>query len=547
MTGFLDSLTAMLMKLSLLSLCSVLLTAQLQAAVSLPMGTGTETSATDAEGPAKEALTAFREGRHAKAIELAKPLVEKGNAAAIYLMGYAYETGQGIEASRTLAIENYRKSSAAGYKDATYRLAAILLAAEDEAERTQGGDILEKAAKDDPSVAGRLLGEAYLRARLTKQADFEKTVFWWTQAANAGDVQALLLLARLHEGQFGFADKKDPKKAMDFYTKAAGLGDAQSMVALGSRLLNGDKDNRNEEKGREWLKKAIDIKEYSAYLALGDFEEFVKKDPKAALALYERGKDAGQVDCILRAADAYIQGKGTDKDPGRGLSLLENAAKAGSAVAHYRLAVKGLSAEKPEMLLGYSHLLAAATGGLPEAQNELGLLYLSGKLAADGKLADAPAGVAWLTRAAQGGLALAQNNLGALFEQGAGVPQNLGNAGQLYALAANQGHAAATLALARLYSKGVGTAADLPKAWALATLASERGEESAKKIASDLFDKLDEKQRADGAKALDALKTGKPTEIKPTDVGTEKPVLPKPTLPKPTDVKPGTPSKPKGK
>ncbi len=528
----------MLMKLSLLSFCSVLLAAQLQAAVSLPMGTGTEAIATDAEGPAKEALAAFREGRHAKALELAKPLVEKGNAAALYLMGYAYETGQGIEASRTLAIENYRKSSAAGFKDATYRLAAILLAAEDEAERTQGGDILEKAAKDDPTVAARLLGEAYLRARLTKQADFDKTVFWWTQAANAGDVPALLLLARLHEGQFGFADKKDPKKAMDFYTKAAGLGDAQSMVALGSRLLNGDKDHRNEEKGREWLKKAIDVKEYSAYLALGDFEEFVKKDPKAALALYERGKDAGQVDCILRAADAYIEGKGTDKDAGRGLSLLENAAKAGSPVAHYRLAVKGLSAEKPDMLLGYGHLLAAATGGLPEAQNELGLLYLSGKLAT----ADAPAGVAWLTRAAQGGLALAQNNLAALFEQGAGVPQNLSNAGQLYALAANQGHAAATLALARLYSKGVGTAADLPKAWALATLASERGEESAKKFASDLFEKLDEKQRAEGAKALDTLKTGKPTDPKPADAGVDKPVVPKPA-----DVKPVTPPKNKGK
>ena len=322
---------------------------------------------------------------------------------------------------------------------------------------------------------------------------------------------SLLLLARLYEGQFGFADKKDAKTALGFYSKAAGLGDAPSMVALGSRLLNGDKDNRNEKDGREWLKKAIEAKEYSAYLALGDFEENVKKDPKAALALYERGKDAGQVDCILRAADAYTEGKGTDKDPSRGTSLLESAAKAGSPMAHYRLAVKGLSADKPDMLLGYGHLLSAATGGLLEAQNELGLLYLSGKLAA----ADAPAGVAWLTRAAQGGMALAQNNLGALFEQGAGVPQNMANAGQLYSLAANQGHAGATLALARLYSKGSGVAADLPKAWALATLAAERGEETAKKFAGDLVDKFDDKQRAAGVKALEAIKSGKPTEPKP--------------------------------
>jgi len=537
----------MLMKFSLLPLCSILLVAQLPAAISLPMG-GTEALAGEADSPAKEALTAFREGRHAKAIELAKPLADKSVPDALYLMGYAYETGQGVEASRDLALESYRKAAATGHKDSIYRLSFILLASEDETERNQAREALEKASKDDPAVAGRILGEAYLRGRLTKEPDFDKTVVWWTQAANAGDLPSLLLLARLYEGQFGFADKKDAKKALGYYTKAAGLGDGPSMAALGSRLLNGDKDSRNEKEGREWLKKAIEAKEFSAYLALGDFEENVKKDPKAALAQYERGKDAGQVDCTLRAADAYIEGKGTDKDPARGADLLESAAKAGSPQAHYRLAVKRLSAEKPDLLQGYGHLLSAATGGLPEAQNELGLLYLSGKLAS----ADAPAGVAWLTRAAQGGMALAQNNLGALFEQGAGVPQNFDYAGKLYALAANQGHAGATLALARLYAKGTGVAADLPKAWALATLASERGEESAKKFASDLAEKFDEAQRAKGQKDLEAIKSGKPTEPKPTDTKGGKPTDAKggkptdakATDPKPADVKPGSTRKP---
>ena len=155
-------------------------------------------------------------------------------------------------------------------------------------------------------------------------------------------------------------------------------------------------------------------------------------------------------------------------------------------------------------------------------------------------MADAPAGVAWLTRAAQGGLPQAQNNLAALFEQGAGgVPQNLSNAGQLYSLAANQGHAAATLALARLYSKGIGTAADLPKAWALATLAAERGEDNAKKFASDLVEKLDEKQRAEGIKDLEAIKSGKATAPTSEDAKSEKPASPKPA-----DTKPATTPKP---
>ncbi len=456
-------------------------------------------------------MDAFQAGRHGKAVELAKPLADKGNPDALYLMGFAHESGKGVEASKDTALEYYRKASAMKHKDATYRLAFILLASEKEEERNQAREALETAAKEDPTVAARILGEAYLRGRLTPAADPDKAIFWWKSAADAGDIPSLLLMARFYEGQFGFPELKDSKEALASYSKAAGLGDAGAMAAVGSRFLSGDEKIRDEKKGREWLKKAIAAKEYSAYLALGDYEENVKKDLKTALAEYERGKDAGQIDCILRTADFYIQGKGADKDVDRGMALLEKAAEAGNPVANFRLAVQSLSAEKPELLVGYKYLVTAAAGNLVEAQNELGLLYLSGKLA----VADGAAGVAWLTRAAQGGYAQAQNNLATLFERGAaGVPQNLENAGQLYSLAANQGSGPATLALARLLNEGVGTKADPVKAWALASLADERGEETAKKLIADIAAKLDDKQKADAKKQLEELKSGKTPDPK---------------------------------
>ncbi len=484
------------------------LTLSVNAAVSLPSDNSAAVPA-EAEGPAKEAMEAFKAGRHAKAVELAKPLADQGNAEAIYLLGFASESGQGVEASKEKALEYYRKAAALKHKDAIYRLSFILLASEKEDERDQARQALETAAKDDPTVAARILGEAYLRGRLSPTADPDKAVFWWKQAANAGDIPSLLLVARFYEGQFGFPELKDAKEALANYAKAAGLGDAGAMAALGSRLLSGDEKTRDEKKGREWLKKAIEVKEYTAYLALGDYEENVKKDLKAALAEYERGKDAGQVDCILRTADFYIQGKGVEKDTARGLALLEKAAEAGNPVANFRLAVQALSVEKPDLLIGYGHLLKAASGNLVEAQNELGLLYLSGKLAA----ADSAAGVAWLTRAAQGGYAQAQNNLATLYERGAaGLTQNLENAGQLYSLAANQGHGPATLALARLLNEGVGIKPDPAKAWALATLAAERGTEDGKKLADEINSKLDEKQRTAAKKELDDIKSGKPAD-----------------------------------
>ena len=426
-------------------------------------------------------------------------------------MGFASETGRGIEASKDKALDYYRKAAAAKHKDAAYRLSFILLASEKEEERDQAREALETAAKEDPAVAGRILGEAYLRGRLTPAADPDKAIFWWKRAADAGDIPSLLLMGRFYEGQFGFPELKDLKEALASYAKAAGLGDAGAMAALGSRLLSGDEKIRDEKKGREWLKKAIEAKEYTAYLALGDFEENVKKDLKAALAEYERGKDAGQMDCILRTADFYLEGKGVEKDTARGNALLQKAAEAGSAVANFRFAVQTLSGEKPDLLSGYKFLVTAANGNLVEAQNELGLLYLSGKLAT----ADSAAGVAWLTRAAQGGYAQAQNNLATLYERGAGgLTQNMENAGQLYALAANQGHGPATLALARLLYLGVGTKSDPVKAWALATLAEERKAEDADKLVAEIAAKLDDKQKAEAKKQLEDIKSGKTADDK---------------------------------
>lgn len=487
-----------------------LLTVSLQAAVSLPADQAAAAiPAAKAEGPAKAAMEAFQAGQHAKAIELAKPLADQGNPDALYLLGFAHESGQGAEASRDKAIEFYRKAAAAKQKDAAYRLSFILLASEKEEERDQARQTLETAAKDDPAVAGRILGEAYLRGLLTPAPDPDKAVLWWKRAAESGDALSLLLIARFYESQFGFPELKDLKESLAHYTKAAELGNGGAMAALGSRLLSGDPTIRDEAKGRDWLKKAIAAKEYSAYLALGDFEENVKKDLKAALAEYERGKDAGQIDCLLRAADFYMEGKGVDKDAERGKVLLLQAAKEGSPVANLRMAAQYLATEKPaqaDLLAGYGHLVAAANGNFPQAQNELGLLYLSGKLGS----ADAPAAVAWLTRAAQGGNAQAQNNLATLYERGVGgVPQNIENAGQLYTLAANQGHGPATLALARLLFQGVGTQPDPVKAWALATLASERGEKPAEDLVKEIALKLDPKQTEEARKVLADIKSGK--------------------------------------
>lgn len=479
----------------------------------------------EAETPAGKALQIFADGDHVKAVGLAMPLADKGDPLALYIMGFASETGQGTDASPAKALEYYRKGAVANHADSIYRLAAILMSSGQKDRVEEGRELLEKQAAIDPAVSGRILGEAFLTGALTGEPAPETAVSWWKKAAEAGDVPAMFLLARFYDGQFGHASFRDAKLAYDYFLKAAEKGDPASMVAVGSRLLNSDVVKRDEQKGIGWLNKAIESKEFTGHLALGDYLENEKKDLKSALSSYTLGAEAGQADCMVRAAAFHLEGKGTDKDKGRGVDLLEKAAKADNAQAHLMLAAQILGEEKPDLGKGYAHLLAASNGGLALAQNELGLFYLSGKLG----VADIPAAASWFTRAAQGGLASAQNNLAALFERGAGVEQSFDKAGQLYSLAAQQGNGSATLALARFHAAGAATKVNREFAWALANLAVERGEkENGGILIKEIEKDFTKEQLAAAKKELEKIKAEKPagkqTEKpsgKPTDKPTE--------------------------
>ena len=452
--------------------------------------------------PVEAARKAFENGDHLEAVKLARPLAEKGDTDAIYLLGFAHETGRGVERSVEKAEEYYRKANEKKHADSAYCLAFLLMGTKDETSILEAQAILEKQAIADPAIAGRILGEAFLQGQFTGKPDAGKAVSWWEKAAADGDVTSMLFLARFYDGQMGFPEKADPASALAYFEKAAEAGNTGAMVTVGSRLLLGDEKSRDEKRGLAILEKAIAAGDNSGYFARGTWQEQVKKDSKAALAEFERGKDAGQPDSMIRAAEYHISGKGTEKDIERGVAILETAAEGGSSQAHLMLAANALQAEKPNAAKGYQHLVAAANGGMAAAQNELGLFYLSGGLG----IADVSAAVSWFGRAAQSNYAASQNNLGALHEKGTGVDQSFEKAAQLYAMAAQQGHAGATLSLARFHAAGAATKMDRPRAWALAKIAEERGEPNAEKFIETLEKELSKEQLVEAKAELDLMK-----------------------------------------
>jgi uncharacterized protein len=460
------------------------------------------------EGPTAKAYEAYVAGRYDEAMKLVKPLVDKENPEALYLMGIAHESGQGAEASREKALEFYQKAAKKSHKDASLRITMILLSSDKYQERDEARKLLEEMAVKDVKTAGRVLGEAWLRGGLLgDKPDPKQAISWWERAASAGDIPSKKILANLYEGQMGNSEFKDQTKALKLYSEAADLGDVESMVILGSRLLNGDEAFRNEVRGFYWLNKAAEAGGTAAHFVLGNYQETIKTSDKAALAEYMRGVAVGDLDCMVQVANFSQAGRGMNKDVAKARELLREASQKGSPQAQFQYAMMLASEEKPNFGVIYVNLLSAANGNILPAQSELGLLYIGGQMG----LADPISAVAWFTRAAKSGYAPAQNSLAALYESGsAGLERNMEYAGELYKLAANQGHPDAMLAIVRLTLSASTDKKDFPNAWAQVSLIAEQGHKGAEEMAKQIADQLDEKQLAEAKNLLKKYKAAQP-------------------------------------
>lgn len=435
------------------------------------------------------AIKAFNEGRYFAAIMRAKPLAAEGNPHALMLMGVAYESGRGVNQSFDQALENYRKARAAGSKRAPYRMARILGTTGQETHQKEAREILVSLAKEDQGEAARILGEGSVKGLFGGGGDFEKAAGWWETAATQGDAAAVFALAQLFDGAFGFPEKRDQAAALQYYIKAARLGVSRAMVIAGARLLNGEEQLRDEKRGLDFLSSAIVNKQIDAHFVLGDYAENVTKSDAVAFKHYLNGAEAGQSKCMLKVAAFIVGGRAEqEKNALAALAWFKKAGAAGEVIGHVEAARILLTGEGLQIVEGYGHLVAAADAGLIDVQNEVGLLYLSGRLG----VRDAAAAASWFRRSAEGKYPAGAYNLAVLYQQGLGVTQNFDQAGRLFTLAANAGHPQAATALGLINAAGRGTQQNLPRAWALFSLGLERGDKEAEGYKKEVAGYLDE-------------------------------------------------------
>ncbi len=110
--------------------------------------------------------------------------------------------------------------------------------------------------------------------------------------------------------------------------------------------------------------------------------------------------------------------------------------------------------------------------GVPEAQHDMGAIYVSG----NGKVKqDLKRAVLWFQEAANNGVANAKYNLGVLYHQGMGVEKNLDKALKLYTQAAKLGHPEAQYNLGIANIEGIGVPYNPQKAASYFKAAAKHG------------------------------------------------------------------------
>jgi hypothetical protein len=170
----------------------------------------------------KAGLAAYHAKDGVRAVELLKPLAEKGNAKAQYCLGQVYWEGNnlfpGAKKDKNIGWSWIKKAADSGHADAEY-----------------------------------FVGCAY-EFGLDQPEDVEAAVIWIRKAAIHGCVPAMGVMGNACWGGDALNGiKRDPKAAMVWFRKAAKKGDAHAMFMIARLYTRGAGVTQDYAEAHAWM------------------------------------------------------------------------------------------------------------------------------------------------------------------------------------------------------------------------------------------------------------------------------------------------------
>jgi TPR repeat protein len=398
----------------------------------------------------------------AESIATLKEQAAGGDAKAQYILGEAYENGEGVSEDDTQAAFWYRK-----------------------------------AAEQENALAQFDLGGLYYDGKGVTQ-DYAQAAIWYRKAAEQGDAAAQSNLGLMYVGGRGVP--KDASEAARWFRKAAEQSLAVAQFSLGTLYYDGSGVPQNSAQAAIWYRKAAEQGNPEAQDELGGLYEFGRgvpqNDAQAAL-WFRKAAEQGDAKAQWELGADYASGQGVPQDyaeayfwldlaaastfdrvkPEDATRVREGATKTRDLVASL-LTPADLSREQerarkwfedhaadmqrtPAAVAPISAPAVVSASEDAETQFHRGTLYETGK----GVQQDYAQAVLWYRKAAEQNLAIAQYRLGVLYANGVGVPLDKSQAAAWFQKAAEQGYVYAQEMLGSDYLTGEGVQRDYAEAY----------------------------------------------------------------------------------
>lgn len=162
--------------------------------------------------------------------------------------------------------------------------------------------------------------------------DIERAVRLYRQAAERGDLRAMVSLAQLYEGGTGVP--QDVGRAMELYEQAAEGGSFDAMINLAVTLFEGRVLPKDDARAIALLQQAAEGGSAKATFNLGVLaQDGIAGLPSQALGYFQKAAREGEHQGYLAAAILLDEGRGVPRDPAAAAkALLRGAAEDNGAV-----------------------------------------------------------------------------------------------------------------------------------------------------------------------------------------------------------------------
>ena len=409
------------------------------------------------------------EANQEKAFEWFKRGAEAGSADAMESLGLAYLYGIGTVPDTEAAKKWLSNAADKGIASAKCALGTRYFEGDfGEKDVSKAIEWWEKAAKHEDggdSTAMLNLGKTYRDGDDGVEKNLDKAVEWLTKASDAGNEDAACELgAGYYRGDFG---KPDMTMALKWMQKAAKLGDATAMNIVGMMYRDGDVGKVDLGKSIDWFKRAAncEIPNADAMCNLGEAYlegKGVEKDVKEAEKWYRKAADTGESDAEAVLGTKYYNGDFGEPNYTKAKKWWERAGEHGDSAAMFNLATSyrdGDFGEKDIKQWIYWVERSIAKGNVKAMEEYAMYLFENGDEAQCKKL---------LTRASDAGNASAMNSLALRLYNGDFGVKDVKGAVQLWERAAELKFGKAMCNLGELYLAGdddISPDADIALSW----------------------------------------------------------------------------------